>query len=54
MEMLSLVIGFILEFTLMKPEWVQNIYAFKIEGDVIGAVFVSSLYWFIAWGAPAH
>jgi len=54
MGLLSFIIGFILEFTMMKPEWVQNIYAFKIGGDVIGAIIVSSLYWFVTWGAPSY
>jgi len=54
MGILSFIIGFVLEFTIMKPEWVQNIFALKIGGDVIGAIIVSSLYWFITWGAPSY
>jgi hypothetical protein len=53
MGMLSLLIGFILEFAFMRPEWVLNIYNSNITGDVIGAVLVTSLYWFIAWGIPS-
>lgn len=49
MGVLSLIAGFILEFSFMKPDWVQNIYAIKIGGAVIGAVIVSSLYWIIPW-----
>jgi hypothetical protein len=54
MGMLSFLIGFILEFAFMRPEWVLKIYGFNIGGDVIGAVLVSSLYWFIAWGIPSY
>lgn len=54
MGILSFVAGFILEFAFMKPEWVMKIYAFEIGGDVVGAVIVSSFYWFIAWGLPAY
>jgi len=50
MGILSSIIGFFLEFTIMKPEWVQNIFALKIGGDVIGAIIVSPLYWFMTWG----
>jgi high-affinity Fe2+/Pb2+ permease len=54
MGLLSLLIGFILEFAMMRPEWVLNIYNSNITGDVIGAVLVTSLYWFIAWGIPSY
>jgi len=54
MGLLSLIIGFVLEFTFMRPEWVQNIYAFKIGGDVIVAIIATSFYWFIAWGIPSY
>jgi len=54
MGVLSLIIGFVLEFALMKPEWVQKIYIFKIDGDVIGALIVTSIYWLIAWGIPSY
>jgi hypothetical protein len=54
MGLLSLLIGFLLEFALMRPAWVMNIYGLSITGDVIGAVLVSSLYWFIAWGIPSY
>jgi hypothetical protein len=54
MGMLSLIVGFILEFAFMKPDWVQNIYAIKIGEAVVGAVIISALYWFIAWGIPSY
>lgn len=54
MGILSFVLGFIFEFTFMLPEWVQNIYALRITEDVIGAIIVSSLYWFIPWGLPSY
>ena len=54
MGLLSLVIGFVLEFAFMRPEWVLNIYAVTISGDVVGAVVVSALYWFVAWGIPSY
>jgi hypothetical protein len=54
MGSLSLIAGFILEFALIKPDWVQNIYAFRIWGEVIGAILVSSFYWFVAWGIPSY
>ena len=50
----SLVAGQFLEFAFMRPEWVQNIYAFRISGDAIGGFAVSSLYWFAAWLIPAY
>lgn len=54
MGILSLVIGFILEFAFMKPEWVQNICVVRIGGDDVVAVIVSALYWFIPWGMPSY
>jgi len=54
MGLCSLVLGFVLEFSFMKPDWVQNIYALKIGGDVIVAIIVTSFYWFIAWGIPSY
>ena len=35
MGLLSLLFGQICEFTFMKPEWVQNFYALKINMDAI-------------------
>jgi hypothetical protein len=58
MGLLSLIIGFILEFAFMRPDWVQNIYAFNISektiGPIVVAIIVSSFYWFIAWGIPSY
>ncbi len=54
MGTLSFVLGFIFEFTFMRPDWVQSIYALSIGGDVISAVIVSAIYWFIPWGVPAY
>ena len=50
---LSFILGFICEFTFMRPEWVLKIYDLSINGDVIVAVLVSSVYWFIAWFIPS-
>jgi hypothetical protein len=54
MGLLSLILGFVFEFSFMLPDWVLNIYALKIGGDVAGAVVVSAFYWFIAWGLPSY
>lgn len=54
MGLLSFIVGFVLEFAFMRPDWVQNIYAVNIGGDVIVALIVSSLYWFVTWGAPSY
>jgi hypothetical protein len=54
MGLLSLVLGFVFEFTFMLPDWVRRIYAFNIDGGVIVAIAVSAFYWFIAWGAPSY
>ncbi len=54
MGLLSFISGFVLEFTFMRPEWVQAIYELRVSGEVIGAVIVSSLYWFIPWGVPSY
>jgi cytochrome bd-type quinol oxidase subunit 2 len=54
MGLISLAVGFFLEFALMRPEWVESIYDLTITGSVIGALIVSSLYWFILWGIPAY
>jgi hypothetical protein len=54
MGALSLLIGFIFEFSFMRPDWVQNVYALNIEAGVLGAVIVSAFYWFIPWGLPSY
>jgi hypothetical protein len=53
MGLLSFVIGFLMEFTFMRPEWVMKIYSLQVTGDVIGAVIISAIYWFIPWGIPS-
>ena len=54
MGILSIICGFALEFAFMQPEWAQDILSLSITGDAIGAVIVSSLYWFIPWGIPTY
>ena len=55
MGLLSLLFGQICEFTFMKPEWVQNFYALKINMDVIMPFILSSIiYWFPAWFIPSY
>lgn len=55
MGLLSLVFGQICEFTFMRPEWVQNLYALKIGGETIAPFVISSiLYWFPAWFIPSY
>lgn len=51
---LSFVIGFVLEFAFMRPDWVHRIYSLQIQIGLILAVAISALYWFIAWGIPAY
>jgi len=54
MGILSFIVGFILEFLWMRPDWVQDIYSLQITGGVIVAVIISSFYWFAAWGIPSR
>ena len=54
MGLLSLLIGFICEFTFMKPEWVEKFYSLNVDGKIIVAVIISAIYWFIIWGAPTY
>ena len=55
MGLLSLIFGDICEFTFMKPEWVQSIYALKINMDAIMPFIISSvIYWFPAWTIPSY
>jgi hypothetical protein len=54
MGLLSLTLGFILEFAFMKPDWVQNIYTFNIAEPVIAALIISAFYWFTMWGGPSY
>jgi hypothetical protein len=54
MALLSFIVGFIMEFSFMRPDWVMKIYALQFTGDVVGAVIVSAIYWLIPWGVPAY
>lgn len=54
MGLLSFVLGFFFEFAFMRPDWVLKIYSLEVGGDVFGAVIVSAVYWFIAWGIPSY
>ncbi len=50
----SLVLGFVLEFAFMKPEWVVNTMALQLKpGDII-AILVSAFYWYVTWGLPSY
>lgn len=50
----SLVLGFVLEFAFMRPEWVVNTMALQLKpGDII-AILVSAFYWYVAWGLPSY
>jgi hypothetical protein len=51
---LSFVIGFVLEFAFMRPDWVNKIYALEISIGIFIAVVISAIYWIIAWGIPAY
>jgi len=55
MGLLSLVLGQVCEFSFMRPEWVQKIYALEIGMDVIIPFIISSIiYWFPAWLIPSY
>jgi len=64
MGLLSLILGFILEFTVLQPNipegegggasWVQGWYAFNISGETIVGTLISAFYWFIVWGIPSY
>jgi len=54
MGVLSLIIALILEFTVMRPEWVQNVYKFTISGETFGAIVVTSIFWFATWSVPSY
>lgn len=53
MGLLSFVIGFLMEFSFMRPEWVMKIYSLTVGPGEIVAVIVSAVYWFIPWGVSA-
>ena len=55
MGIFSLIIGQILEFTFMRPEWVKKFYALEIGGETIAPLIVSSiLAWFPVWFFPSY
>ena len=54
MGILSLVIAMFLEFTFMRPEWVENIYTSSISGDTVGAFAVTTIFWFSTWYVPSY
>ncbi|MBU7016308.1 MAG: hypothetical protein HXS44_02270 [Theionarchaea archaeon] len=54
MGVLSLVLGFIIEFLFMKPGWVYSIARFQITVGIIIAVLLSAFYWFAVWGFPSY
>ncbi len=52
----SWVLGYMLEFTWIRPNWVQAILG-EIEMsrlELLAAVLVSSLCWFMSWALPAY
>ncbi|MBU7030470.1 MAG: hypothetical protein HXS48_26295 [Theionarchaea archaeon] len=54
MGVLSLILGFAIEFLFMRPDWVQAVVTFKIGGGTIVAVLISAFYWFAVWGIPSY
>jgi len=64
MGILSLLLGFILEFTILQPNipegegsgasWVQGWYNLNITGETIVGTLISAVYWFIGWGLPSY
>ena len=64
MGLLSLFLGFILEFTVLQPSipegkgsgasWVQGWRSLEITGETIAGTIISAFYWFIAWGIPSY
>ena len=64
MGILSLLLGFILEFTILQPNipegegsgasWVQGWYNLNINGETIVGTLISAIYWFIGWGLPSY
>ncbi len=52
MGLLSLVIGFVFEFSFMRPDWVLKIYSLSAGPGEIVAVIISAIYWFIPWFVP--
>ena len=54
MGILSFVVGFFLEFTLMRPDWVEDIITSSFHPGLISSVVVSAIYWFVPWGVPVY
>ena len=59
MGVLSLIFGFILEFSRVLPgseeggaSWVQEWYNLEITGGTIVGTIISGLYWFAVWAIP--
>ena len=50
----SFVVGFVLEFAFMRPEWVLHILALRVTPADVVAVIVSVFYWYVAWGLPSY
>lgn len=54
MGVLSLVLGFAIEFLFMKPDWVLSITGGTIKGGTLIAVLLSAFYWFAVWWIPSY
>jgi len=64
MGLLSLLLGFILEFTILQPNipegegsgasWVQGWYSLNISGETIVGTLISAIYWFMSWAIPTY
>jgi hypothetical protein len=54
MGVASLVIGFLLEFAFMRPDWVLHVLTLKPRPGDLVAIIVSMFYWYIAWGLPSY
>ena len=54
MGVFSLILGFLIEFLFMKPDWVYAITSLRITGGVFIAVLLSAIYWFAVWGVPSY
>ena len=54
MGALSLVAGFIMEFTFMQPDWIHKIYTYNLEWGLIVTLAITAFYWFMAWAIPSY
>lgn len=54
MGVLSLVLGVVIEFLFMKPDWALSITGGTIKGGTFVAVVLSAVYWFAVWYAPSY